>query len=52
MPAIACGLGRCWIESEVGEASYNRVDHLGNLMATGSYTPPPAQLYALFPESL
>jgi hypothetical protein len=29
-----------------------RVDHLGNLMATGSYTPPPAQLYALFPESL
>ena len=29
-----------------------RVDHLGNLMATGPYTPPPAQLYALFPESL
>lgn len=29
-----------------------RVDHLGNLMVTGSYTPPPAQLYALFPESL
>ncbi len=29
-----------------------RVDHLGNLMVSGSYTPPPAQLYALFPESL
>jgi hypothetical protein len=29
-----------------------RVDHLGNLMATGPYAPPPAQLYALFPESL
>jgi hypothetical protein len=29
-----------------------RVDHLGNLMAVGPYTPPPAQLYALFPESL
>jgi hypothetical protein len=29
-----------------------RVDHLGNLMVAGSYTPPPAQLYALFPESL
>ncbi|HEY2729018.1 MAG TPA: GNAT family N-acetyltransferase [Polyangia bacterium] len=29
-----------------------RVDHLGNLMAKGPYTPPPAQLYALFPESL
>ncbi|HVZ73104.1 MAG TPA: GNAT family N-acetyltransferase [Polyangia bacterium] len=29
-----------------------RVDHLGNLMVTGAYTPPPAQLYALFPESL
>jgi hypothetical protein len=29
-----------------------RVDHLGNLMVTGPYTPPPAQLYALFPESL
>jgi hypothetical protein len=28
------------------------VDHLGNLMVRGSYTPPPAQLYALFPESL
>jgi hypothetical protein len=29
-----------------------RVDHLGNLMVTGAYTAPPAQLYALFPESL
>ena len=29
-----------------------RVDHLGNLMAKGPYAPPPAQLYALFPESL
>ncbi len=29
-----------------------RVDHLGNLMVKGAYTPPPAQLYALFPESL
>jgi hypothetical protein len=29
-----------------------RVDHLGNLMVAGQYTFPPAQLYALFPESL
>jgi hypothetical protein len=29
-----------------------RVDHLGNLMVAGPYAPPPAQLYALFPESL
>lgn len=29
-----------------------RVDHLGNLMVLGSYAAPPAQLYALFPESL
>jgi hypothetical protein len=29
-----------------------RIDHLGNLMVTGTYSPPPAQLYALFPESL
>jgi hypothetical protein len=29
-----------------------RVDHLGNLMVRGPYVPPPAQLYALFPESL
>jgi hypothetical protein len=29
-----------------------RIDHLGNLMVTGGYAPPPAQLYALFPESL
>jgi hypothetical protein len=29
-----------------------RVDHLGNLMVLGPYTPPAAQLYALFPESL
>lgn len=29
-----------------------RVDHLGNLMVKGPYAPPPAQLYALFPESL
>jgi hypothetical protein len=29
-----------------------RVDHLGNLMVIGPYAPPPAQLYALFPESL
>jgi len=29
-----------------------RIDHLGNLMVTGAYRPPPAQLYALFPESL
>jgi hypothetical protein len=29
-----------------------RVDHLGNLMVAGEYRPPPAQLYALFPESL
>jgi len=28
------------------------VDHLGNLMVRGPYVPPPAQLYALFPESL
>jgi hypothetical protein len=28
------------------------VDHLGNLMVRGTYEPPPAQLYALFPESL
>jgi hypothetical protein len=29
-----------------------RIDHLGNLMVTGPYAAPPAQLYALFPESL
>jgi GNAT acetyltransferase-like protein len=29
-----------------------RVDHLGNLMVSGTYAAPPAQLYALFPESL
>jgi Acetyltransferase (GNAT) domain len=29
-----------------------RIDHLGNLMVKGRYAPPPAQLYALFPESL
>jgi hypothetical protein len=29
-----------------------RVDHLGNLMVAGHYRSPPAQLYALFPESL
>ncbi len=29
-----------------------RIDHLGNLMVKGTYAPPPAQLYALFPESL
>jgi Acetyltransferase (GNAT) domain len=29
-----------------------RVDHLGNLMVAGAYAAPPAQLYALFPESL
>lgn len=29
-----------------------RVDHLGNLMVKGPYRAPPAQLYALFPESL
>ena len=29
-----------------------RVDHLGNLMVAGDYRSPPAQLYALFPESL
>jgi hypothetical protein len=29
-----------------------RVDHLGNLMVVGTYAPPPAQIYALFPESL
>ena len=29
-----------------------RIDHLGNLMVKGHYAPPPAQLYALFPESL
>lgn len=29
-----------------------RVDHLGNLMVAGNITLPPAQLYALFPESL
>jgi hypothetical protein len=29
-----------------------RVDHLGNLMVAGPYAAPPAQLYALFPESL
>jgi hypothetical protein len=29
-----------------------RVDHLGNLMVAGDYRYPPAQLYALFPESL
>jgi hypothetical protein len=29
-----------------------RVDHLGNLMVSGSFVPPPSQLYALFPESL
>jgi hypothetical protein len=29
-----------------------RVDHLGNLMVAGDYRLPPAQLYALFPESL
>ena len=35
--------------------AFNRgflVDHLGNLMVRGPYVPPPAQLYALFPESL
>lgn len=29
-----------------------KVDHLGNLMVKGAYARPPAQLYALFPESL
>jgi hypothetical protein len=29
-----------------------RIDHLGNLMVAGPYSPPPSQLYALFPESL
>jgi hypothetical protein len=29
-----------------------RVDHLGNLMVVGDIVLPPAQLYALFPESL
>ncbi len=29
-----------------------RVEHVGNLMVAGDYQPPPAQLYALFPESL
>ena len=29
-----------------------RVDHLGNLMVAGRMALPPAQLYALFPESL
>jgi hypothetical protein len=29
-----------------------RVDHLGNLMVAGAIKLPPAQLYALFPESL
>lgn len=29
-----------------------RVDHLGNLMVVGERPAPPAQLYALFPESL
>ena len=29
-----------------------RVDHLGNLMVSGTMTLPPSQLYALFPESL
>ena len=29
-----------------------RVDHLGNLMVAGTRPAPPAQLYALFPESL
>ncbi|MES1172314.1 MAG: GNAT family N-acetyltransferase [Bacteroidota bacterium] len=29
-----------------------RVDHLGNLMASGTMVLPPTQLYALFPESL
>jgi hypothetical protein len=29
-----------------------RVDHLGNLMVAGEYALPPAQFYALFPESL
>lgn len=29
-----------------------RVDHLGNLMVSGTITLPPSQLYALFPESL
>jgi hypothetical protein len=29
-----------------------RVDHLGNLMVSGSIVLPPSQLYALFPESL
>ena len=29
-----------------------RIDHLGNLMVSGPFQPPPSQLYALFPESL
>ncbi len=29
-----------------------RVDHLGNLMVSGTIVLPPSQLYALFPESL
>jgi hypothetical protein len=29
-----------------------KIDHLGNLMVSGPFRPPPAQLYALFPESL
>jgi len=29
-----------------------RIDHLGNLMVSGTITLPPSQLYALFPESL
>jgi hypothetical protein len=29
-----------------------KIDHLGNLMVSGPFQPPPSQLYALFPESL
>jgi ribosomal protein S18 acetylase RimI-like enzyme len=51
-PAVIRASGSATPVLERAFARGFRVDHLGNLMALGPYTPPPAQLYALFPESL
>jgi hypothetical protein len=51
-PAVIRGSVASPVALERAFARGFRVDHLGNLMVTGAYTPPPAQLYALFPESL
>jgi hypothetical protein len=51
-PAVIRASGTAPVVLERAFARGFRVDHLGNLMARGPYAPPPAQLYALFPESL